>query len=196
MASKLYQDLQKLYEDSPYKKGAKKSADKQKKRGKMGWDGHPNTQKARSKNGTKLGKWSVESGHQKRIAPLGGKVTGPKAVDPENGWINSETRHRSGVTAQKIEYTCPHCGYQDNGPNIKKSHFDKCKGYIDVFEFVDGKVGKLVGTYNNQKDIVNDFDSISAGILSSAIRGKKKQHHPHYVGGYVVIARGINNKNK
>lgn len=196
MASKLYQDLQKLYEDSPYKTGAKKSAERQKKRGKMGWEGHPNTTKARSKNGKKVGDENVESGHLKRIAPLGGKVMGPKAVDPKNGWINDEVRQRAGENAFKIEYTCPHCGYQDNGPSMKKNHFDKCKGYLDVFEFVDGQVGKLVGTYNNQKDIVNDFESISAGILSSAIRGKKKKHHPHYVGGYVVIARGINNKKK
>jgi hypothetical protein len=125
---------------------------------------------------------------------------GPKAVDPDTGWINYEVRTKSGTKSFGINHTCPHCGYSEDGPNIFRSHFDNCIGLIDVFEFhivgKSGEVGKLVGTYNNQTEIVNDFPTMSKGILSSAIRGKKKLYHPHFVGGYVVIARGIKNKNK
>ena len=193
MKSTLFKDFQKLYEDSPYKKGGRNCAA-------ANGDNHleklrnlPQTKEAQRKYGKKLGDWSVESGHQKTIAPLGGKVTGPMAVDPENGWITDEVRQRAGENAQKIEYTCPHCQYEGTGPSMKKNHFDKCFGYIDVFKFDNG-IGELVGTYNNQKDIVNEFDTISSAVLSQAVRGLKKKHHPHYVGGYVVIARGINNK--
>lgn len=195
MASKLFIELQKGWDDSPYKKGGKTGGDSNVDSGNLERVRNlAQTKEAQRKTCKKLGDENVESGHLKRVAPLGGKVTGPKATDKETGWINDEVRQRAGENAQKIEYTCPHCGHEGNGTNMKKNHFDKCKGYIDVFHFVDGQVGKLVGTYNNQKDIVNDFDSISKGILSSAINGKKKKHHPHYVGGYVVIARGINNK--
>lgn len=196
MASVLFRELQKSWEDSPYKKGGKTGGNSNKESGSLDKVRNlPQTKKAQRKTAKKLGDENVESGHLQNIAPLGGKVTGPMATDPETGWINDETRKKGGENAQKIEYKCPHCQYQGNGPNVKKSHFDKCIGYIDVFKFDNG-IGELVGTYNNQKDIVKDFNTITKGILSSAVRGLKKKHHPHYVGGYVVIPRGINNKNK
>jgi hypothetical protein len=135
------------------------------------------------------GKKNVENGHWKKVTIAGGKVMGNIAKDE---WLPS-ARIDGGKNSHKVSHTCPHCGYSEDGPNIFKSHFDSCIGLLDVFKF-DKKIGKLVGTYNNSKDIVNEFDTISKAVLSQAVRGLKKKHHPHYVGGYVVIPRGINNK--
>ena len=136
---------------------------------------------------SKMGKASVKvGGHIK-----GGKVTGNIAKD---NWL-PQARITGGKNSHLIEYTCPHCDYSEDGPNIFKNHFDNCIGLLDVFEF-NGEVGNLVGTYNNQSDIFNDFPTMSKSVLCQAVNGKKKAHHPNFVGGYVVIPKRINKLNQ
>lgn len=132
------------------------------------------------------GKQNVENGHMSRIQVMGGEVMGNIAKD---NWL-PEARINGGKNSHLVEHTCPHCGYSEDGPNIFKKHFDNCIGMLDVFEF-NGEVGNLVGSYNNQSDILNDFPTMSKTVLCQAVNGKKKAYHPHYVGGYVVIPRGI-----
>jgi hypothetical protein len=136
------------------------------------------------------GKQNVESGHMNKIQILGGKTMGNIAKDE---WL-PDARIKGGENSHLINYICPHCGYSEDGPNIFKRHFDNCIGLIDVFEF-NGEIGMLAGTYNNQTDILNDFPTMSKAVLCQAVNGQKKKHHPHYVGGYVVIPRGIESQN-
>jgi hypothetical protein len=139
------------------------------------------------------GKKNVESGLLSECQVMGGKVMGNIAKD---NWL-PDARIDGGKNSHLVQHTCPHCGYSDGGPNIFKSHFDNCVGLLDVFEFHKvgrgGEVGKLVGTYNNQTDIINDFPTMSKPVLCQAVNGNKKAYHPHFVGGYVVIPRGIEN---
>jgi hypothetical protein len=141
-------------------------------------------------NGKTQGDINKDNGHMNKIQKIGCSIGGTISCQMEH---MEGARKKSGDVSSAIEYVCPHCKYEGNGPTMFKSHFDRCIGYIDVFEF-NGEVGQLVRTYNNRKDILKDFPSIKETAMVDAIKGQKKRKHPHYVGGYLVIPRGINNK--
>lgn len=149
-------------------------------------------QEVMSNNGKTQGDINAENGHMQRIQKIGCSLGGQKAAQMPH---MEATRKKSGQISCAKQYTCPHCGFEGEGPTMFNGHFDKCMGYIDIFEW-NGEQGQLLGTYNNREDILRDFDSISKGVLQSALKGKKKRHHPHYVGGYLAIPRGIKNNNK
>ena len=90
MSSKLYIEFQKLFEDSPYKKGGKTGGNSRKKDLAERVSKLPQTKKARQLNGKKQGDLNKENGTCQKWWSAGGKVMGPRAVDPEAGWLNDE----------------------------------------------------------------------------------------------------------